>query len=418
MSAGVPLSTIKVGERIDPARASLKIAELAESIRQHGLLQPLVTTPERELLDGQRRREALQLLEQQGRGVPALIRVVATAKDAATRLDVEFEANECAEPWSLQARWEYYRRRLELERAAARERMAEGGRTKGGPAGPPLDGDPESKAGRAEDVAAKAAGLSRTSARRLDEIMTAAADDPELAPLRDEVVRTGKIAAVHRKLQRAQAAGSLHDPDSYSTQRWILSAIHQVDPVIALDPCSNELARRLGFVAALASWTIDDDARRQPTWRVVEVDGLYVVFFQPPYSSPDDGDKPGAKGADDPGCPGLTAKLCEEWDAGRIDRVYALVKDDASTDWWAQLRDRGAALIKPRERLAHVIGVDDEGREIEHGGSDFNSAIHVLARGTRAELLQLWRQLVKAFEGRADVYLSPRVLEAATTPTT
>jgi len=402
VTAGVPLSSLKVGERLDPERVHLDIEQLAESIRRHGLIPPLATTAERDILDGARRHAALQLLAQQGHVVPALTRVMATAKDEQARLDIEYEANAQARPWSLQARWEYYRRCKAREQEAARERMAEGGRRgKGGPDGPPL------KRGRAEEVAAEAAGLSRTSARRLDAVMTAVEANPELAPLRDELVRTENINAVHRKLQRALAAGGkVHDPDSYCSQRWLLDGIHAVEPSgIALDPCSNELARRLGFVRAAVSWTIDDDARAQPTWRVLEVDGLYVVFFQPPYSSPDTGDE--AKGL-----PGLTTKLCTEWDAERIDRVYALVKDDASTDWWGKLRDRAALLVKPRERLDHVIGVDDDGREIEHEGSNFNSAMLVLGRGTRAELLDLWSRLGEAYEGRADVYLAPSVRRA------
>lgn len=421
MTAGVPLDSIVVGERLDPARADRRIAELAESIRAHGLFFPLLVTPERHLLDGRRRVAALRLLEQQGVTVPVLIRVLATAKEQLEQLDVEWEANAQREPPTVEAQVRYAQRRLELERAMAAERRTEGARRGGhakalaasGPAGPGASeaGAEDDRAPtRAEAEAARAAGMSRSTFRRAAEVLAAVEADPSLEPLRDELNATGKVAAVHRKLQRAQAAGALHDPDSYCTQRWLLEGIHAVEPGgITLDPCSNELARRLGFVRAAVSWTIDDDARAQPTWRVVEVNGRYIVFFQPPYSSPDTGDK--AKGL-----PGLTTRLCLAWDGGEADRVYALVKDDASTDWWGLLRDRAALLVKPRDRLAHVVGVDDDGHEIEHGGSDFNSAMLVLARGSRGELLDLWTGLAEAYEGRADVYLAPSVRRAPAGP--
>ena len=428
MSAGVALSSLRSGERIDPSRRQLKIAELADDIAARGLLCPLLVTPERLIIDGERRRAALELLEQQGRSVPALVRILATAKEAIDLLGTEWAANEQREPHTAEAKVSYARRRLALEeQAKAAERRREGGAKGGrssGTADPELgDVKTEGEDGRAKARAAKAAGFaSRKAFERAAEVVDAAKAEPEkYGELLAELNATGKTEAMHRKLQRAQAAGGIHDPDSYSTQRWILAGIHDVEPDgLALDPCSNELARRLGFVDACVSWTIDDDARRQPTWRVCEVtstkrgpikNGRYVVFFQPPYSCPDDGDKPGTLGPDDPGCPGLTSKLVECWDAGEFDAVYALVKDDASTEWWAMLRDRAAFLIKPRKRLAHVVGIDDEGHEIEHDGSDFNSAMHVLSRGTKVKLLELRRKLAARYEGQADVYTAAWVLD-------
>jgi ParB-like chromosome segregation protein Spo0J len=385
VSAGVPLESIKVSERLDPARADLKIAELAESIRRFGLLHPLVVTPDRKLLDGRRRRAALELLAQQGHHEPVLIRV-RPAKTEDEQLDIEWEGNAHTEAWSLEAKWEYYRRAKAREQAAAKERMAEGGRGKGGPAGPPLEGEP--KKGRAEDIAAEAAGLSRSSARRLDDIMEAVEANPDLAPLRDEVIRTEKINAVHRKLQRAQAAGGkVHDKDSYCTPGWVLAIVHAVEPGgISLDCCSNATADELGHVRARVAWTIDDDCLAQETWMVEHDDAgesTTLLWHQPPYGDPEP----------------TTERLAAEWDAGRLWRAYSLVKLDTSTKWWAMLRERATAIVLFRERIHHEIA---PGVTVDE--TDFCSAMFVLTRGTRAERRELLQQLQEACGDRADVY--------------
>lgn len=410
----VPTSRIRVGDRI---RKDLgDIAELADSIKLCQL-QPIVVTPDMQLVAGERRLRACELA-----GIPVHVRIAATIKDALAALRAEADENLLRKAWTREEEVAYALRLRELMAPAAAERQAEG-RARGGRVRQGVEEDdaasgqacPQAggEAGRVGADVAKALGMGRRTLEKATAVVKAAELNPELRPLVDKMNTSGKVDAVYRELQRAEAAGGrIHDKDSYSTQRWILDGIHAVEvDGIALDPCSNELARRLGFVRALVSWTIEDDSRRQSTWCVVKVDGRYVVFFQPPYSCPDDGDKPGTLGPDDPGCPGLTTKLCEEWDAGKFDAVYALVKDDASTEWWAQLRDRAAFMVKPRERLAHVVGIDGEGREIEHAGSDFNSAMLVLSKGTRAELLDLGRRLAKAYEGRADVYTAAWVLE-------
>ena len=86
MSGGVPTSTIIVNERIRRDMGDLEA--LAASIRERQQLQPIVVTPERVLLAGERRLRACELL-----GTPVLIRVIATAKEALAALDVEAEEN-------------------------------------------------------------------------------------------------------------------------------------------------------------------------------------------------------------------------------------------------------------------------------------------------------------------------------------
>jgi ParB family chromosome partitioning protein len=66
----MPLAHIKVGERIRKDFGD--IAELAASIKDNGLLQPILVTPDGLLLCGERRLRAFELL---GRTeIPVLIR--------------------------------------------------------------------------------------------------------------------------------------------------------------------------------------------------------------------------------------------------------------------------------------------------------------------------------------------------------
>jgi len=58
----IPVGSIKIGSRFRKDLGSLKIASLAEDIRQIGLLHPIVINQNRELIYGQRRIEAFKLL--------------------------------------------------------------------------------------------------------------------------------------------------------------------------------------------------------------------------------------------------------------------------------------------------------------------------------------------------------------------
>lgn len=400
MTAGVALSSLRSGERIDPTRRQLKIVELADDIAARGLLCPLLVTPERLIVDGERRKAALELLEQQGRPVPALVRILATTKEAIDLLDTEWAANEQREPHTPEARYRYAQRRLVLEQAAAAERRAAGASAGGkakaaldasGPADPEAHGPSGDEGGRAATRAAKAAGFSsRKELERVAKVVEAAEVDPErFGVLRDELNKTGKAAAVAAKLERLEEGA---DPDSWCTPPWVLEAVHAIDEEISLDPCTNANAIRLGHVRAGVDWTIDDDALAQTSWDVEP--GWTVIWYQPPYSDPGE----------------LTARLVKEWDLGGIRRVHALVKLDTSTTWWAALRDRAAFVILPRRRLAHVVG--DKPRK----GSDFCSAIFVLSRGDRAELLELYGRLRDAYAEQADVYPTGWILDEPAAP--
>jgi hypothetical protein len=74
----VSITEIKVGYR---ARFDIgNISELAEDINQHGMLHPLVVTPEYELIAGYRRLKAVELLGWQE--IPVTIQVPSTENNS------------------------------------------------------------------------------------------------------------------------------------------------------------------------------------------------------------------------------------------------------------------------------------------------------------------------------------------------
>ena len=385
----VPTSRIRVGDRIRKELGDL--AELADSLKLCQL-QPIVVTPDWQLVAGERRLRACELA-----GIPVHVRIAATIKDALAALRAEADENLLRKAWTREEEVAYALRLRELMAPAAAERQAEG-RARGGRVRQGVEEDdaasgqacPEAggEAGRVGADVAKALGMGRRTLEKATAVVKAAESNPELRPLVDKMNSTGKVDAVYRELQRAEAAGGrLFDKDSWCTPEWPLAVVHAVAPDgISLDPCTNAVAISLGFVRARHAWTIDDDALAQPTWEVEP--GRTVVWFQPPYGDPEE----------------LTKRLCEEWDRGHFALVVALVRDDASTVWWGLLRDRGCALIIPRGRIGHIVGLAEDGTPIAIDESNICSAIHVLARGSSAEKIALLRKLREACGDEADVY--------------
>ncbi|MCA9652751.1 MAG: hypothetical protein KC501_22730, partial [Myxococcales bacterium] len=235
------------------------------------------------------------------------------------------------------------------------------------------------EAGRALDRLAKDLGLgSRRTVERLRKVVRKAEEDPErYGELVDRLNAGVAVGTVVKELERIDEGCGR---DDYASPEWIPAGVRQVEGrPIDLDPATNANAIALGFVAALTAWTIDENALAQPTWGVGGLETL--VYMNPPYS--------------DPGP--LVMRLSEEFDAGAVARAYVLVKLDTSTSWWRALRERAAFVVEPDKRVAHYVGKRPK------KGSDFCSAMVVLARGTGLELLDLYGRLIDEFGDRADV---------------
>ncbi|GHU90020.1 hypothetical protein FACS1894202_09150 [Clostridia bacterium] len=152
----INISDIRVKERI--RKEVTKIEELAEDIRQNGLISPIAVMsvdddggrlPEYQLLAGLRR---LRATEQNGETV--IEANVFPASDAEAALKIEFAENEQREPFTFSEKMEYTRLIEDIETAKAKERMLSGKKAD------PVDGSPQGDSGKSRDVIGAKIGMS------------------------------------------------------------------------------------------------------------------------------------------------------------------------------------------------------------------------------------------------------------------
>ena len=187
MSETRPITAIELGER---HRKELgDIAVLAASIRNVGLLHPVVIRPDNRLIAGERRLAACKHLG--WTDVP--VRVV----DLDEIVRGEFAENADRKDF-LPSEIEAIRRAMApKEREAAKTRMSEGG--KGGEI-------PQPSKGRAADKVASFAGRDRRTVEKIAAVVEAAEREPEkFAPLVAEMDRTRSCAASYSSASRRLA---------------------------------------------------------------------------------------------------------------------------------------------------------------------------------------------------------------------
>ncbi|CAB1249695.1 ParB N-terminal domain-containing protein [Clostridium sp. MT-14] len=115
----IDINKIKVGKRIRKDFGN--IVELAEDIKESGLINPPVVTPEFQLIAGERRIKAMKYL----RYKQVEVRVM-TVKDYEHQLKLEISENENRKEFTFSERIEYARKLEEIERVKVRERMLAG----------------------------------------------------------------------------------------------------------------------------------------------------------------------------------------------------------------------------------------------------------------------------------------------------
>ena len=187
----IDISSICIGTR---QRKDLgDIPALAASIEEHGLLQPIVITPDRRLVAGLRRLRALELLGR--RTVPVHI------ADIASIVRGERAENQDRLPFTLSesvAIWEAVKAE---EETAVKGRMSLGG--KGAKFSQPLKG-------RAVDRAARGTGKSGRTLEKAKAIVEAAEQDPEkFRKLQEDMDRTGRVNGPFKRLMVTRKAENI-----------------------------------------------------------------------------------------------------------------------------------------------------------------------------------------------------------------
>lgn len=137
----VDIKEIKVSDRIRKDFGDIE--ELARDIDQNGLINPIVLTPDYQLIAGERRLRAHQYLKRQQ--VEARVMEIS---DYEHQLRLEISENEHRKEFTFSERIEWAKRLEEVERIKAKERMAVG-----------KENFPDHEGGQVRDIVAEQAGF-------------------------------------------------------------------------------------------------------------------------------------------------------------------------------------------------------------------------------------------------------------------
>lgn len=188
------------------------IKELCDSIADVGQLQPILINPDYQLIVGERRLRACELL-----GIDVECVITTTLDDGAKRIRAERDENHCRKPWTP-SEWVAIGKALEaIEKPKAAERKASGVNQHSEPASK-LD---EASKGRSDAKVAEALGKSKDTYRKAREVVEAAADETLPEPVREtakaavkQMDETGKVDGAYKAVKAAK-----ENPDAIASMR-------------------------------------------------------------------------------------------------------------------------------------------------------------------------------------------------------
>lgn len=188
---------IKIDDRVRKDLGDL--SDLTESIRVHGLLQPVVIDPQDRLIAGARRLEAASAA-----GLTSVpVFRVSTLDDALLKLTAERDENICRKDFTPGEAVALGERLEKLERPKAEKRKAsaitsrdEKGRAKStGGKLPPV--------AKTRDAVGAAVGMSGKNYEKAKAVVKAAKADAALLPALNEMNQTGNVSKAFREVKRA-----------------------------------------------------------------------------------------------------------------------------------------------------------------------------------------------------------------------
>lgn len=189
------------------------IASLADSIKQVGLLHPILIMRDGTLIVGERRLRAAQMLEH----ATILARVIGTDQPAACELHENsarknFTPEESVE--ASEAAWEEAQRKAEERKAEGQQAGGEAFRQRGLPknfrqASPeiaaPAKNPPRVPSTDTRDRIAPIVGTSGRTLEKARQVVQASRQDPErFRPLVDQMNKTGKVDAAYKQVREEQ----------------------------------------------------------------------------------------------------------------------------------------------------------------------------------------------------------------------
>jgi N6-adenosine-specific RNA methylase IME4 len=198
MSA-MPISAIIVGERHRKDYGD--ISELARSIADLGLLQPIVIAPDGKLIAGARRIKAFKELGRK--------EIPTTVIDLDKVVLGEYAENTFRKAFTLSEVVEIADAIEPIEVAKAKARQAEHGKT--APGRKKHSGEiPPSVPGRSADHVARVVGKDRKTIAKARAVRDAAAEDPEkFGKLKEDMDRTGSVNGPFKRLKVRRQADAI-----------------------------------------------------------------------------------------------------------------------------------------------------------------------------------------------------------------
>lgn len=337
MSPLIDIQAVRVPK--DRLRPLGDVKQLAESIAEVGLLQPITVTKDLRLVTGRHRLEACKLL-----GHKTIAAHVVDLDGLRAEL-AEIDENLIRNELTTLERGEHISRRNEIL-------LALGLRAKVGQGRPSKNGETISPLKSTAQIA-REMGVSERVAQQDRQIAERIAPDVKerirATPLADSKVELLELARMPHEKQRdivkqiesgsaknvmvAKMTGVSSDPD-YDGDAWgtppaVLGLVRTMLGEIDLDPASNDHAQKT--VRAVQYFTKQVDGLKQK-W-------CGRVFCNPPYSSPLIAE--------------FTKKLMAEYDAKNITEALYLVNNCTDTTWCQALLTRFPACFT-RGRVAFV----------------------------------------------------------------
>lgn len=144
----IDIDKIVVGDRIRKDFGDIQ--ELAEDIKENGLINPPVVNKEYVLLAGERRLRACKLL-----GWPQIEVRMMDTRDAEHELNIEISENDVRKGFTKSERVGYIKRLLRIEQAKAKERQTSG-----------TSVENSTEFGRSDEITAAAFGMKKDTMRR------------------------------------------------------------------------------------------------------------------------------------------------------------------------------------------------------------------------------------------------------------
>lgn len=245
----LPLSEIIIGERTRKDMGDLK--SLASSMRELGLLQPVVVTTGNHLIAGERRLRAAEML-----GWQTIEATVAESlQDLVKCIEAETDENTCRKDFTPSEAVRAGERIAEALKPKARERQQEAGRhgVEGGrgkrkenPCGNLPQGFCEASKrddNKTRSQVAEAVGMKPRTYEKAAAVVEAAEAEPEkYGKLAEQMDRTGKVDGAYKQMKNRQAAESIAaEPPTLEKGPF---RVIVVDPPWSYDARGNDTSHR------------------------------------------------------------------------------------------------------------------------------------------------------------------------------